>query len=295
MPLYDDKLLTFFDAKSGAYSPVTDREATGDKSVTIDQLEKQVLSSKIPLDGFTRAGGAAPDGKPATHVFNVFDIDTGQYTLQELVIKYPKADKNELRLYFKAGTGFYPGIETVWFIFTREDNEYPFIGSVSKERWEALHEVVDRVKAFEIATEIDEEDSAYQTLLSQPEEKRGAQERRQLHYPRSVTRARNKAESVGYKCEFDNDHSSFLSAATGRPFIEAHHLIPMSKSDEFDTSLDVTANIVILCPNCHRAIHFGDELTKRQYLERFYHERNQDLLDSGINITTDQLLGYYGI
>jgi len=295
MPLFDDRLLAYFDAKSGAYSPVSDREATGDKSVTIDMLEKQVLSQKIPLDGFTRAGGAAPDENPAKHIFNVYNIDSKQYLPQEFAIKYPKAEKNELRLYFKAGTGFYPNKGTTWFIFTRDDNDHPFIGFISEERWETLHEEVDRVKAFEVATEIDEEDTAYQTLLSQPEEKRDARVRSQFHYPRSVTRAKNKAKSVGYKCEFDNLHESFLSAITGRPFIEAHHLIPMSKSNEFDTSLDVTANIVILCPNCHRAIHFGDELIKRPYLEKFYHERNQGLLDSSINITLEQLLGYYGI
>jgi 5-methylcytosine-specific restriction protein A len=295
MPLYDEKLRAVFNAKNGAFSAVTDREATGDKSVTVDRNEKQILSSKYPLDIFTRAGGSEADHKPASHIFNILNVENMEYSQQELAIKYPKAKGNELRLYFKSGSGFYPGAGTIWFIFTREDSDYPFIGFTNSNRWASLSHVVDRLKAFDIATTIDEDDMAYQTLLSQPEEKRDAQERTQSHYPRSASKAKNKAQSVGYKCEFNNEHASFLSATTGKLFVEAHHLIPISKSDDFDTSLDVTANIIILCPNCHRAIHFGDEPTKRQYLEKFYTERNLDLVASGINITIEELLNYYGI
>jgi len=295
MPLYDEKLLAVFNAKNGAFSVVTTREATGDKSVTVDRNEKQILSSKYPLASFTRAGGSEADHKPASKIFNVFNVENMEYNEQELAIKYPKANGNELRLYFKSGTGFYPGIDTVWFIFTRKNNEYPFIGFTNLNRWDSLSRDIDRIKAFEVGTEIDEDDMAYQMLLSQPENKKDAQERTQSQFPRSASKGKNKAKSVGYKCEFDTKHASFLSATTGRLFVEAHHLIPMSKSDDFDTSLDVTANIIILCPNCHRAIHFGDEPTKRQYLEKFYTERNLDLVASGIKITIEELLNYYGI
>ncbi|WP_158138911.1 hypothetical protein [Vibrio metschnikovii] len=50
-------LLQAFNATQGAGSEVTIREATGDKSVTIDQSEKAVLFQIYPSTTFTRAGG----------------------------------------------------------------------------------------------------------------------------------------------------------------------------------------------------------------------------------------------
>jgi 5-methylcytosine-specific restriction protein A len=44
----------------------------------------------------------------------------------------------------------------------------------------------------------------------------------------------------------------FKRKKDGRPYLEVHHLIPLSKggSDELN-------NVIALCPNCHRESHFG--------------------------------------
>jgi hypothetical protein len=41
-------------------------------------------------------------------------------------------------------------------------------------------------------------------------------------------------------------------AVDGRPFLEVHHIIPLSLGGP-----DVLSNVVALCPNCHRKQHFG--------------------------------------
>lgn len=36
----------------------------------------------------------------------------------------------------------------------------------------------------------------------------------------------------------------------GRPYLEAHHVIPLA-----DNGPDIESNMVALCPNCHRKMH----------------------------------------
>lgn len=79
-----------------------------------------------------------------------------------------------------------------------------------------------------------------------------------------------------YKCEVSN-HLTFISKTTNNPYVEAHHLIPLHTQDSFDYSLDVPANIVSLCPNCHRFLHHALLSEKIQILNRLYYERENRL------------------
>lgn len=87
-----------------------------------------------------------------------------------------------------------------------------------------------------------------------------------------------------YKCELDKDHTSFISEHTHRPYMEGHHAIPMSNQGVFKNSLDVYANIVCLCPLCHRKIHFGIKEDRKVMAQRIYDNRAERLANSGINI-----------
>lgn len=44
----------------------------------------------------------------------------------------------------------------------------------------------------------------------------------------------------------------FSRKKDGRPYLEVHHLIPLSKG-----GFDELSNVIALCPNCHREFHFG--------------------------------------
>lgn len=86
------------------------------------------------------------------------------------------------------------------------------------------------------------------------------------------------------KCEFDKTHTSFIAEKDHKPYMEGHHALPMKLQSKFDYSLDVYANIVCLCPLCHRRIHYGLKDERRVLISRIYDSRAERLLSSGIQI-----------
>lgn len=295
MPVMTLQELQSFNAINGAQSTVTEREATGDKSVTVDQFEKQVLSTVYPLDRFTRAGGVAPDGKPSNFTFYVYDLKTQTYKLEELVIKYPKKSGSELRLYFNRASEFYPGENETWFIFTREGEAFPFIGSAPANSYLNFTSADIQQKAYEVNASIDDVDEEFVRAVLSPEAQKDAAGRHVMVQNRSATKAANIIRAVNHKCQVDPAHLTFVSASSGKAFVEAHHLVPVAKSPDFAVSLDVEPNIVVLCPNCHRAIHYAESQHKIELLTRFYDQRINGLSQCGIDLSLEQLLKYYGV
>lgn len=100
---------------------------------------------------------------------------------------------------------------------------------------------------------------------------------------------------ANYQCELDETHETFISNTTSENYVEAHHLIPMKyyDYDEFKVSIDNEANIVALCPTCHRKIHFGQPEEKEKILRTLYDANIDNLRDSGIEITFKRLLQMY--
>lgn len=102
-------------------------------------------------------------------------------------------------------------------------------------------------------------------------------------------------ELAKFKCEINDSHKTFISKASSNPYVESHHIIPISKSNLFGYSIDVIANVCSLCPNCHRAIHSATDELKRDMLIKLYENRKNRLEKSGIYITIEQLMDFYGI
>ena len=96
------------------------------------------------------------------------------------------------------------------------------------------------------------------------------------------------------KCEIDPDHRTFITRRNDELYLEGHHLIPLSRQNEFDKSLDVYANIIGLCPNCHRQLHFGRQSEIREILKPIYDQRAERLSRSGIHISKDEFLAAAG-
>lgn len=92
-------------------------------------------------------------------------------------------------------------------------------------------------------------------------------------------------ESAGYKCEVNPEHHTFTAKSSGYPYMEGHHALPMQLQGKFDTSLDVYANIVCLCPICHRLLHYGVDSEKIDVVNRIYYDRADRLASSGIKIS----------
>ncbi|MBK5247518.1 MAG: HNH endonuclease [Peptostreptococcaceae bacterium] len=93
-----------------------------------------------------------------------------------------------------------------------------------------------------------------------------------------------------FACECDTAHTSFTSKATLRRYVEGHHLIPLQQQSFFPYSLDVYANVVSLCPNCHRLFHLAIKSEKQYYLDRLFDTRRVRLISSGIDISHKEFL-----
>lgn len=109
-------------------------------------------------------------------------------------------------------------------------------------------------------------------------------------YDRSSIVKTQAIKAAHYMCECDKNHITFIAKSNNEQYMEGHHLIPLKEQGEFKYSLDIYANIVSLCPLCHRLLHYGIETEKRGLLEELYKERCTRLYNSGIEISKNDFL-----
>ncbi|WP_148293046.1 MrcB family domain-containing protein [Comamonas sp. B-9] len=112
-------------------------------------------------------------------------------------------------------------------------------------------------------------------------------------YSRDPSVAIAALSAANFQCEVESGHRTFTSKAKRRQYIEAHHLIPISVQDEFEYSLDVSANVVGLCPLCHKLLHLGMPADKKPILNKLFEERRDRLRKSGIPMTEKDLFQHY--
>ena len=103
--------------------------------------------------------------------------------------------------------------------------------------------------------------------------------------------SQNALNKAGYRCEVDGEHPTFRRRNSPLNYTEPHHIVPMSRQDDFNTSLDVEENIISLCCNCHKQIHLGQGY--EEMLEKIYNERKELLKQVAIDISLEDLIRYY--
>ena len=92
-------------------------------------------------------------------------------------------------------------------------------------------------------------------------------------------------EAAGFRCEINPNHNTFIAQSNGKQYMEGHHAIPMHYQDKFNQSIDVYANVICLCPICHRLLHYGKNFEKTQIVNQLYETRKDRLEVSGIQIS----------
>jgi 5-methylcytosine-specific restriction protein A len=108
---------------------------------------------------------------------------------------------------------------------------------------------------------------------------------------RDLITSYNALKLANFKCEYSNQHKSFMRKNIDLTYTEGHHLIPLKYQYMFNVNLDVEANIVSLCSECHNILHYG-----RDYeilLRKLYDARIDRLNTCGIKISIDELLEMY--
>lgn len=99
-----------------------------------------------------------------------------------------------------------------------------------------------------------------------------------------------------YHCAIDSSRLTFQTRS-GVPYMEAHHLIPctVSNSQRYQkkSKLDREENIVCICPNCHRAIHYGNDEIQEKYLKILYDKQKGKLDSVGLKLSFEELIEIY--
>lgn len=106
-------------------------------------------------------------------------------------------------------------------------------------------------------------------------------------------------KKADYKCENNISHETFISAHTNHQFMEAHHLIPINQQEvmweRYGVNVDCTENIVSLCPNCHREIHYAVKEVKRELIQKLYKIKKNELSNIGLYTSLDELFEIYEV
>lgn len=299
MAIMSPSQLAIFGAFTGAFSEVTLREATGDRSVTLDRDEKSILSHRYPQGSFTRKGGAVPDGKPSHLPFLVHqrnDVRLSAPSQVDLPITYPKKTGFETRLYMLNSAGFDGKEGDVFCIYMVQGDQLPHVVFVDPDRWTELQSgsTVNVNVVFQ-SSYIDDDDYAYQqqiesTAAKSPVEYVG------MRYARDVNIAYKAIEAGQFKCAVDPNHLTFISAASGLRYIEAHHLIPLSAHAKFASSnLDILENIIPMCPTCHRRVHLEEPSARIGLLLKLLDLRKSALESKGLKVDAATILKIYNL
>lgn len=114
-------------------------------------------------------------------------------------------------------------------------------------------------------------------------------------YKRSSQEVLTAKKKSLWRCEYNPNHETFISETNQKPYVEAHHLIPMQVQSYYKQSIDFADNIVVLCPNCHRKIHNGLSKERKEMLEVLYYKREHVYRNHEIDLNLKELLLYYSI
>lgn len=103
-----------------------------------------------------------------------------------------------------------------------------------------------------------------------------------------------------YICAGNHDHVTFATSK-GKPYMEGHHLIPCTYTNaqyfwnNQSINIDCQANVVCLCPTCHRQIHYGSNSVKRALIKELYTLKKEELDSVGISISLAGLFKLYSM
>jgi 5-methylcytosine-specific restriction protein A len=106
-------------------------------------------------------------------------------------------------------------------------------------------------------------------------------------------------KNADYKCENNSLHETFISYRTKNQFMEAHHLIPINQQDnmwdKFNVNVDCIENIISLCPNCHRAIHYAEKDVKRKLIKKLYEMKVAEFYRINLKVSLNDLFKIYDV
>jgi len=263
-----------FGTLKGTYSTVTNREYV-DSQLTLTDYESELAVSYFGKENIN-IGNVKSDRIGSAKGFRLFP--DGETVTLNLV--FPKHGKNELRLYISKSAGFMPDAGSIWFMFLKHDEIW--IGSMDESSW----------RSESSNLKLDESDEFYQEAVNDSDSIRITQLKARDIYRRDRSIAVERMALSGFMCDIDNEHQLFTSRFSKKPYIEVHHLVPLSLQRDFIRPLDTIHNLFCLCPYCHRAVHNADEPVARKILE---HLASKSSVLNDFSLTVPDLFGLYAV
>jgi 5-methylcytosine-specific restriction protein A len=224
----------FFNAVTGAFSRVTQREYD-DSQITLTDVEAEIVLEYFGR-GKIHRGNVGSNKLLSKKVFKLYG--TSQFINLNLI--YLKRKRDELRLYLSKAEGFKPTGDSIWFIFVDRLGMLN-IGCLPAQIWSSLGQVdlLDDEYTAEVSST---DDFDINTLPNE-----GIIELRNTTIGKSYARtpgvARKRIVLSNYRCEYNEDHLTFISTRWNKPYVEAHHIIPMSFQDIFESPLEYVLDL----------------------------------------------------
>lgn len=255
----------YFSAFSGSFSRVTDREFI-DSQITLTDFEATIVFEHFGYENI-QVGNVASDKFKASKRFLLYP-SLAQINLN---LVFPKPERPELRLYLSSSSGFKPQGGQIWFFYKTEQNEL-VVGALNEADWAKIGQTDDLDESYQ--------ESIEKTLLDRDISNISLEGKITISvvglrtiYLRNPKIAIRRFQESNYQCEMNHSHKTFTSLATNKPYMEAHHFIPMKFQHLFEEPLDSLANVVSLCPTCHRGIHYATVDYKSSMINELYKKR----------------------
>jgi hypothetical protein len=190
--------------------------------------------------------------------------ETGDYFYAEIIEGKPFAQK--VPIYHPRKTGF---IESLGYQEVRLKPNPSWQNSIRKISDEAFYAILNfanvNSNAGLDASELESEDDFLAILknLNQfysnlPPKERARKVQNHIDRGTAVTKALKSL--LGAKCQICG--WSGFEKRSGGEFIEAHHIVQLSEKTEGSLC---TENVILVCPNCHREIHYGKSVMVKDF------------------------------
>lgn len=264
---------------------------------TKDKYRKELEEFEEFAEGLTIASGKAKtkSGKASSYVrylvrLIIFSSESSKYQFENLfnfaTLKEIEKVKNDLNFkeFNNQSNHFYSATLTCYRSYISYINNQTEVSNDLK---------LNMMLNSKISNESEEKRDR---LLAKPSERKAKiSQENNFSYPRSLTESLLAKRQSDWKCELNEKHETFIVDGSQKPYMEAHHLIPMGVQDYYENTIDFSDNIVSLCPTCHAKVHFGLPSEKKKMLTTLFEKRKNLYINYGIEIDKKTLLSFYSI
>jgi len=257
----------YFNAKNGAFSKVTEREHI-DSQITLTDIEAEIVINHFGKQNI-QVGNVKSDPRKATKNFLLYP----SFNSINLNLVFPKPNKTELRIYLSKEASYKPLGGDIWFIYETLNSEL-VIGSIEEKSWNSIGQFDSLDENYQEEIEDVLSTNTFSNVSSNGKITITTVDSKTI-YQRDPRIAIMRFQTSNYQCEINPLHKTFISERTNRPYMEAHHFIPIKFQPNFQIPLDNFDNIISLCPNCHRGIHHAIIEQKLHLINSIYNKRTQ--------------------